>query len=63
MILTVPGLLLLVWGVNSIAFLLPLSDRLFSGRAAVLLQSWKLFLLTKYGGRSEQKFEILLIIR
>lgn len=51
MIPTVPVLLLSVWGINSTAFLLLLSDCIFSERAEVLLQLWKLFLLTKYGGR------------
>lgn len=62
-ILTVPVQLLSVQGVSSIVFLIPWSDCPSSGGAEVLLQSWKLFLLANHGGRSELKFEILLIIR
>lgn len=62
-ILTVPARLLSAQGVSSIAFLLLWSDFPSSGGAQVLLQSWELFLVANYGGRSELKFEILLIIR
>lgn len=62
-ILTVPARLLSAQGVSSIAFLLLWSDFPSSGGAQILLQSWELFLVANYGGRSELKFEILLIIR
>lgn len=58
-----PVQLLSVQAVSSIAFLLLRSDCPSSGGAELLLQSWNLFLFANYGGRSELKFEILLIIR